>query len=288
MTTAISRRTFSAGALAAAAGLALAACGSDSSSESGDGAVGGITVDGDVTTISVGCSPVPHAEILQFVQDNLAADAGLNLDIVEFTDYVLPNTSLEEGSLAANYFQTPGYLAQQIADNGFEFVSIADVHVEPMGLYSNSVTAVDDIPEGGKIALPNDASNAARALQVLVQAGLIELDPDVELADETSITSNPKNLEFTLVEAAQLARSLDDVDAAVINGNYAIEAGKVPSEDALVLEAGEGNPNSNELVVRTADKDNEALVTLAGLLTSDEVKAFIEENWSDGSVIAAF
>ena len=219
---------------------------------------------------------------------NLVTGSGISLDIVEINDYQTPNTSLADGSLAANFFQTPNYLAQQIADKGFDFVSIADVHIEPMGLYSSTITSVDQIPNGGKIILNSDPANAARGLQLLVQAGLIELDSSVELPSETDVTSNPKNLTFTFVDGAQVARSMTDADAAVINGNYAIEAGLVPSEDALVLETAENSPYVNQLVVRTEDKDDEHLATLAKLITSPEVKTFIETTWSDGSVIPAF
>lgn len=279
----VSRRLFTSGALATAVGLALAAC-----SKNNSGLPGGAKKNGDTVVISVGATPQPHVTILQYVQDNLVTGSGISLDIVEINDYQTPNTSLADGSLAANFFQTPNYLAQQIADKGFNFVSIADVHIEPMGLYSSTITSVDQIPNGGKIILNSDPANAARGLQLLVQAGLIELDSSVELPSETDVTSNPKNLTFTFVDGAQVARSMTDADAAVINGNYAIEAGLVPSEDALVLETAENSPYVNQLVVRTEDKDDEHLATLAKLITSPEVKTFIETTWSDGSVIPAF
>ena len=262
----VSRRLFTSGALATAVGLALAAC-----SKNNSGLPGGAKKNGDTVVISVGATPQPHVTILQYVQDNLVTGSGISLDIVEINDY-----------------QTPNYLAQQIADKGFDFVSIADVHIEPMGLYSSTITSVDQIPNGGKIILNSDPANAARGLQLLVQAGLIELDSSVELPSETDVTSNPKNLTFTFVDGAQVARSMTDADAAVINGNYAIEAGLVPSEDALVLETAENSPYVNQLVVRTEDKDDEHLATLAKLITSPEVKTFIETTWSDGSVIPAF
>ncbi|WP_067779920.1 MetQ/NlpA family ABC transporter substrate-binding protein [Actinomyces vulturis] len=292
MSTSISRRTFAAGLVAATA-LTLAACGSSDDKAADtpsapDALVDGETKNGDLVTIAVGCSPVPHAKILQFVQDNLAEAAGISLDIKEISDYVTPNTALDDGSLAANFFQTPNYLKQQIKDNGFAFVSIADVHVEPLGLYSNKYDSVEAIPEGSEIALNNDPANTARALLLLQSAGLIKLDDAAELPSETDITENPKNLKFTLVEGAQTPRALDDVAAAVINGNFAIEAGKIPSKDALFIEPGVDSPYANELVVREADKNNEYLLKLAELLNSDDVKKFIEETWTDGSVIPAF
>lgn len=288
MVSTITRRSFSLGLALAA--TTLAACGSkESSTDSGStDVVKGETKDGDTVTIKVGASPVPHGDILSFVQNNLTKGSGISLDVVEFTDYVLPNTSLEDGSLAANYFQTPDYLAQQVADKGYKFVSIADVHVEPLGLYSNKYTSVDQIPEGGTIALNNDPANLARGLKLLQQAKLIEVDPSVKLPTENDVTSNPKKLVFKPVEGAQVARALDDVDAGVVNGNYAIEAKKVPSKDALVLESGQNSPYANELVVRTDDKDNPALVKLAELLTSEQTKKFIQDTWTDGSVIPAF
>lgn len=162
------------------------------------------------------------------------------------------------------------------------------MHVEPLGLYSNKYTSVDQIPEGGTIALNNDPANLAQGLKLLQQAKLIEVDPSVKLPTENDVTSNPKKLVFKPVEGAQVARALDDVDAGVVNGNYAIEAKKVPSKDALVLESGQNSPYANELVVRTDDKDNPALVKLAELLTSEQTKKFIQDTWTDGSVIPAF
>lgn len=274
----ITRRTFSTG-LVAAIGLTLTACGSDS---------GGIKEDGGTATITVGASPQPHATILQYIQDNLIEGSGISLDIVEISDYNTPNTSLDDGSLAANFFQTPNYLAQQIKDKGFDFVSIADVHIEPLGLYSSKVASVGEIPVDGTIVLNNDPANTARGLKLLAQAGLIELDESVEQPSDTDITSNPKNLTFTTVDGAQVARSMQDADAAVINGNFAIEAGLVPSKDALELESAEDSPYVNQLVVRTKDKDNAHLKKLAELLNRDEVRTFIGQTWTDGSVLPAF
>ena len=207
---------------------------------------------------------------------------------MEISDYNTPNTSLDDGSLAANFFQTPNYLAQQIKDKGFDFVAISDVHIEPLGLYSSKFTAVGEIPADGTIILNNDPANTARGLKLLAQAGLIELDESVEQPTDADITSNPKNLTFTTVDGAQVARSMQDADAAVINGNFAIEAGLVPSTDALELESAQGSPYVNQLVVRTEDKDNAHLKKLAELLNRDEVRTFIEETWTDGSVLPAF
>ncbi|RAX22483.1 MULTISPECIES: MetQ/NlpA family ABC transporter substrate-binding protein [unclassified Actinomyces] len=294
MTSTITRRSVLAGGLASAVALTLAACGGSSSDTSTDGsgttaAVDGIKVDGDTATITIGATPQPHVTILQWVQDNLAADAGLNLDIVEIDDYQTPNTSLDDGSLAANFYQTPNFLEQQIEEKGYDFVAIADVHIEPMGIYTDKgYSSVDEAAEGGTILLNNDPANTARGLQLLETAGLITLAPDVEIPTTLDVTDNPKNFDLVTVDGAQVAASMADAELAVINGNYALDANLKPSEDALVLEQGEGSPYANQLVVRTADKDNEHLVKLAGLLNSDELRTYIEETWTDESVIPAF
>ncbi len=282
----ITRRSVLAGSLVSAVALALTACGSKGSA---DGSVKGIEVKDGVATITIGATPQPHVTILQWVQDNLAAGAGLSLDIKEIDDYQTPNTSLDDGSLAANFYQTPNFLKQQIEEKGYDFVSIADVHIEPMGIYtSKGYTSVDQAATGGTVVLNSDPANTARGLKLLQTAGLITLDPSVEIPSDLDVTANPKNLKLVTVDGAQVAASMADAELAVINGNYALQAGLVPSRDALVLEPGEHSPYANELVVRTADKDNEHLVKLAGLMNSPELKAYIEQTWTDGSVIPAF
>lgn len=278
------KRTVRTAAVLTATALVMAGCADDDG-----GTADGPTPAADgVTTVVVGASPVPHAEILQFVQDELAADAGLDIEIREFTDYVLPNTALDEGEIDANYFQHLPYFEAQVEENGFDFDHFDGVHIEPYGIYSESVESVDDIPEGGTIALTNDPGNQARALDLLVEAGLItlaETDGDATLLD---VAENPKNLELVETAPEQLVVSLQDVDAAVVNGNFALEAGLNPAKDAILLEEGEGNPYANFLAVRAEDKDDPALVKLDELLRSDEVRAFIEERWPDGEIIAAF
>lgn len=273
--------------------LGMAACGSDD--DGGDTAAStapATTAEGGAAAISdeplrVGATPVPHVEILQFVADNLAKRAGLNLDIQEFTDYVVPNTALEEGQLDANYFQTPGYLEDQSRARGFDFVSVADVHIEPLGLYGNDVRSVEEIPDGATVAVPNDAANEARALRLLDANGIIRLeDPESETATPRDIADNPHDLEFEEVEAAQTPRALDDVDLAVINGNYALEARLSPADDAIVLERAEGNPNVNLLVTTPDLESDPRIVELARLLRSPEVRRFIEQQYR-GAVIPA-
>lgn len=271
-------------ASAGAAALALSSCGLVGGKDKGP------TEKDGVTTIVVGASPKPHAEILQFVQDELAQEAGLSLKITQYTDYQIPNQALNDGDLDANFYQTPNFLEQQEKEKGYEFHGFEGIHVEPMGLYSESLASLDEVPDGAKAAIANDPANTGRGLALFEAAGLITLKEGVDVISATpaDIAENPKNIEFTTLEAAQIARSLGDVDLGAVNGNYALEAGKSPKDDSLFLEPGEDSPYGNMLVVREADKDNEALVKLNELLHSDEVKAFIEETYSDGSVIPAF
>ncbi|MBW3068316.1 MULTISPECIES: MetQ/NlpA family ABC transporter substrate-binding protein [unclassified Actinomyces] len=279
----ISRRSALVGGVASAIALTLAACSGNSSG------VDGISVDGDTATIKIGASSQPHAQILQWVQDNLAADAGISLDIVEIEDYNIPNASLSDGSLAANFFQTPNFLEQQNEEKGYDLVAIADVHIEPMGIYTDKgYSSVDEAAEGGTIVLNNDPANTARGLKLLESAGLITLDPDVELHTTLDVTENPKKFDLIPVDGAQTPLSMADSELAVINGNYALGAGLNPSEDALVLEPSGESPYANQLVVRRADKDNEYLLKLAGLLNTEELRTYIEETWTDESVVPAF
>ncbi|TFV52848.1 MetQ/NlpA family ABC transporter substrate-binding protein [Blastococcus sp. TF02A-35] len=271
------RTRFPAVLAAAAMTAMLAACGG-----------GDAELSGADEPLRVGASPVPHAEILRFIDENLAEEAGLDLEIKEFTDYIQPNVALDDGSLDANYFQTIPYLEQQEASAGYDFQALDPVHIEPLGIYSESLTDLADLPDGATVAIPNDPTNAARALRLLEANDLITLADTGDTAPTSlDIEENPKNLEVSEVEAAQVPRSLADVDIAVINGNYAIEADLVPAEDALALEEGEGNPNANLLVVRTGDEDDERIQKLEELLHSDEVRQFIEETY-EGAVLAAF
>ena len=280
MSSSISRRTVIAGGLATAVALTLVACGSKT----------GLTEKGGVTTISIGASPQPHAAILKWVQDNLTEGTGIKLDIVTINDYQTPNASLNDGSLAANFFQTPNFLEQQNKDKGYDLVSIADVHIEPMGIYtSKGYKDVQEIQDGGTIVLNNDPANTARGLKLLAQAGLIELDKSAELPSDTDVTSNPKKLKFTTVDGAQVYKSMPDAEAAVINGNYAIEAGLNPKNDSLFLEkGGKDSEYPNQLVVRKDDKDNEHLKKLAKLLNDEKLRDYITKTWPNEAVIPAF
>ncbi|WP_313887770.1 MetQ/NlpA family ABC transporter substrate-binding protein [Lentzea alba] len=234
-------------------------------------------------TLKVGVSPVPHAQILKYVADNLAAQKGLKIEVVEFTDYVQPNTALVDGSLDANYFQTVPYLETYTLESGAEVAWVEPVHVEPLGLYSKKVKKLDELPSGAKVALANDATNEARGLKLLEANGLIKLKA-VDQPTVRDLAENPRNLQFVPLEAAQLPRSLEDTDASVINGNYAIDAGLKPATDSLALEKAEGNPNANGLVTRTELKDDKRIRELAELLGSQQVKDYIKQTFN-GSVI---
>jgi D-methionine transport system substrate-binding protein len=244
-----------------------------------------------VTTIKIGASPKPHAEILQFVQDKLAADAKLSLKITPYTDYQIPNSALNDGDIDANYYQTKPFLDGQKKEKGYDFFAFKGVHIEPMGVYSKKLSKLDELKSGAEIAIPNDPSNRGRALGLLAEAGVISLKDGVDVSEATSgdVDDNPQKLTFTEIEAAQIPRSLGDFAAGVINGNYALEAGLKPSEDSIVLEKSDAeNPYANFVVVRSEEKDNAALKKLDELLHSDDVKKFITTTYTDGSVIPAF
>lgn len=236
--------------------------------------------------VRVGATPVPHAEILEHVVPILEK-RGIKLEIVEFNDYVLPNLAVHEGELEANFFQHIPYLENFNRDHRINLVSIAGVHVEPFGLYSNTLNNVEDLKLGATIAIPNDATNGGRALLLLQQAGLIKLDPKAGNAPTVfDITENKLNLRIVELEAAQLPRSLSDVTAACINGNYAIAAGLNPIKDALVIE-GKDSPYVNVLAVDAKNANNANLLKLAEALNSEAIRQFILETY-DGSVVPAF
>lgn len=278
------RRTTRAVAVLAVSALGLSACGLGGNESAGPEAN-----DDGVTTITVGASPAPHAEILEYVDENLAADENIDLEIETFDDYVQPNVQLAEGELDANYFQHLPYYEEQVEDRGYDFAHFDGVHLEPFALYSEGLTDTEGIPEGGEIGINNDPSNQGRALVLLEEADLITLEDGVDASTATinDIAENPRDLEFTETAAAQLPRSLEDFDAAVINGNYAIEA-DLSVDDALLVEDAKDSPYSNILAVQKDHGDNEALTTLDELLHSPEVKSYIEETWSSGEVLPSF
>lgn len=238
----------------------------------------------DDKTIVVGASAVPHAEILENAREDLKA-LGYNLEIKVFNDYVLPNKALSEGELDANFFQHIPYLEEMNKAENLGLTWTVKVHIEPMGLYSEKITDVADLKDGATIAIPNDATNGSRALKLLAANDLIELK-DTEIASVLDITANPKNLKFTELDAPALPRTLVDVDAAVINMNYALEGGLNPLADALLIEGSE-SPYANVLAVRDADKDSDKIKALNKVLNNENTKKFIEEKY-EGSIFPAF
>ena len=257
--------------------LLLAGCGSPSERAAEDG--GG--EEDDVVTLRVGATPVPHAQVLEFVDEELAADVGLAIEVVEYTDYNQPNAALAEGELDANYYQTRPFLEEYLeGDPGADLEYVGDVHLEAFGLYSEEVTDLGDLPEGAEIAVPNDVSNLGRALNLLAEHDVITLAGGTGgNAAESDIEDNPMDITFTQVEAAQLPRSLQDVDAAVVNGNYALEANLAETANALAWEETEGSVYGNGLVVRSEDVEAEDMVRLNELLHGPEVREFMEERW---------
>ena len=270
----------------AALAIALAGCGAGSAST-------GTSSTGD-KVIKVGATAVPHAEILNDVVKDVLADAGWTLEVTEFTDYVTPNTALEDGSLDANYFQTLGYMNNQNDENGLHLAAAVGVHIEPMGIYSSKIESLDDLADGATISCPNDVDNLDRALRLLVQKGLLKDPGTDEHASETTFNGNaelnPHGYVITPVEAANVPNTLADVDVAVVNGNYALEAGLPASHPALDIEEFDKDTTiarTNFLVVKQGNEETEKTKALVEAITSDEVQAYIEDTYK-GAVIASF
>ncbi|MCI3180508.1 methionine ABC transporter substrate-binding protein [Caulobacter sp. CCUG 60055] len=260
--------------IAAAATLALAAC-----SPQAPGPKAG-------HVLTVAATAVPHAEILEFVKPQLAKD-GLTLQIKVFNDYVQPNVQVEQKQLDVSYFETLPYLEQFNKDRGTHLVPIVGVHIEPMGAYSRKVKTLAELTDGATVAIPNEASNGGRALLLLQKAGLITLkDPANPLSSLRDVVGNPKRLKFKELESATLPRVLDQVDLALINTNYALDAKLDPTKDALAIEDGK-SPYVNYLVGRADNQNDPDVKKLAAALTSPEVKAFIAQRYH-GAVVPAF
>lgn len=262
--------------------LLVTGCGKTTQNNSAAG-----TADKPVT-LKVGATPVPHVEILEFIKPELAKE-GVNLEIVPFTDYALPNPAVDSGEIDANFFQHTPYLETFTVDRGLKLTTIGQVHIEPMGVYSKKITKLDELKSGDGIAIPNDPSNGGRALLVLQKAGLIKLKEGVGVkATALDIVENPKGLKITPIEAAQLPRVLEDpaVTAAVINTNYALEGGLDPINDPLFLED-KNSPFANIVVVKESRKDDPNLQKLMKALNTPEVKKFLEDTYK-GAVVPAF
>jgi D-methionine transport system substrate-binding protein len=237
-------------------------------------------------TIKVGVTPGPHAQVLEAAKA-VAAKKGLDIQIVEFSDYVVPNTALDTGDLQANSFQHQPYLDNQVADRKFKIVSVANTINFPMGIYSKKYKTWDAVPTGASIAIPNDPTNGGRVLILLRDKGIIKLKDGVGFKPTLlDITENPKKLKVVEVDAAQIPRTLPDVDVAGINTNYATQAGLDPVKDAILREDPKG-PYANIIAVRAVDKDKPWVKTLVESYQSPEVKAFIDEKFK-GSVLATW
>ncbi|MFR1708120.1 MAG: MetQ/NlpA family ABC transporter substrate-binding protein [Clostridium sp.] len=264
-------------ALTLALGVTLVGCGANDEEVSND--------DNKAKSIAIGVSPEPHKAIVENAIKPLLEAEGYTVEVVEFSDYVLPNTALAEGELDANYFQHVPFMEATAKEKSYALSYTAKVHIEPMGVYSEKINDLSAIKEGAEIVIPNDPSNGARALKLLAKNGVIEV-PDGDLITAKDITSNPKNIKITELDPEQLPRVLKDVDAAVINTNYALEGGFNPLNDALVIEDGE-SPYANIIAVRTEDTEKDKIKALTKAATSEEVKKYIEDNYK-GAIIPAF
>lgn len=269
----------------AALAIGLSACGtsSDPAEKTADGAKAD-----ESKPLLVAASPTPHADILNFVKDKLAAGAGLKLDVKEFTDYVLPNTATESGEVDANYFQNKPYLDDFNKKNDTHIVPVVNVHLEPLALYSKTVKDLSGLKSGQTVAIPNDTVNEGRALKLLADNDVITLADGVEGNGTLADIKDAKGLKFKELEAATLPRALNDVDAAVINGNYAIEADLNPAEDSLALEKTADNPYANFLAVKEGNENDPRVLKLAKLLNSPEVEQYIKDTYKNGAVLPAF
>ena len=284
--------------LCAALVLGLAACGTaasdptDAPESDAPATDAAETPSGELETIVVGASSTPHAEILEAVRGELEA-LGYNLEVTIFDDYVMPNLALADGEIDANYFQHEPYLLNFNAENGTDLVSAAAIHYEPMGIYGGSKSSLDELAEGDIIAVPNDGTNEARALLLLQDQGLITLKEGIDASTETAtildIAENPQNLEIVEMEAKNIPHSLPDVAFAVINGNYALQAG-LTGEDALASESADSDAAqtyANILAVRAGEEDSAKTQALVTALTSETCRQFIEETYS-GAVVPIF
>jgi D-methionine transport system substrate-binding protein len=248
----------------------------------------GCSKSADEKKIVIGATPTPHGEILKIVKDVLAEE-GYELEIKEFTEYAQLNPALDSGDLEANYFQHQPYLDNYNKENNGKLVSIAAIHYEPLGLYPGKAASLEELQDGAQIAVPNDTTNEARALLLLETIGLIKIDPDAGLeATVMDIIENPKNLVIVEIEAAQLARSLSDVEMAVINGNYALQAGLNAATDALAKEEQDSlaaETYANVVAVREGDENNKKLLALVDALKSDKVREFIADKYQGAVVV---
>lgn len=241
----------------------------------------------DSKVITIGATPEPHGAMLNLIVSDMAAQ-GYTLKIKEFTDYVTPNEAVEAGEIDANFFQHVPYMEQFNKERGYHLVSVIGTHVEPLALYSKKYKKVDDIPSGAVIAIPNDPTNEGRALLLLQSAGYIKLDSKAGLFGvPADIIDNPKKLKFQEIEAASLPRVLDDTDAAIINGNYALPAGLSATKDGLLIE-GADSPYVNIITVKAGKENDPAIQALSKAITSKKVKDYLVKTYPNGEVIPTF
>lgn len=237
--------------------------------------------------IVIGVSPVPHEEIIENLKDNFK-EAGLDVKVVVFDDYIQPNIQTNEGDLDANFYQHKPYLDAFNKEQGTDLVSIGGVHIEPLGVYSDKIGSLNDLPEGATVIIPNDTSNGARALLILEKNGVIKLKDSTDVnATEQDIVENPKNIKFVPMEAASIAGVYKDADAAVINSNYALGAGLNPGTDSIAIEDAVDNPYANIVVVKNGREGEEKFKKFMEVLQSEKTKKFIEEKY-EGAIIPAF
>ena len=242
--------------------------------------------DKDTQRLRVGATPVPHAEMLNLVKDDLAAQ-GITLEVIEFTDYVTPNEALESGQLDANFFQHLPYMESFNEERGYHLTNAGGIHIEPMAVYSRKISSLSELA-GGVVAIPNDPTNEGRALLLLQSAGLITLKSEAGItATPIDIEDNPTDLKFREIEAASLPRVLADVDAAVINGNYAIPAGLIASVDGLFVEGAE-SPYVNVVVVKEGNEGDPRIQALVAALRSEKMREFIAERYPNGELVPVF
>lgn len=264
--------------------VAFTGCKNGDSNTASTGAAADSGAENEV--VKVGATAVPHAEILEGLKDEFEKE-GITVEVVPFDDYIMPNTALDEKTIDANFFQHKQYLQQQIDEFGYDFAVAGEIHSEPMGIYSTKHESLDDLPDGAEVIIPDDVSNGARALQLLEKQGLIKLKDSNDIkATEKDIVENPKNLKFTIVEAANIANTYQDVDLGVINSNYALQVNLNPVEDSLAIE-GNDTPFVNIIAVRKGDENSEKIKKLVKVLTSKECADFINENYK-GAVVPAF
>ena len=273
-------------ALALVLSLSLAACGSKKEEAPAAAPAETPAETTEPVVLNVAASSTPHAEILEQVVDVLA-EQGIDLQIHEYGDYVVPNTAVEEGEEDANYFQHIPYLESFNEKEGTHLVSVGGIHIEPMGVYAGKTASLEELPDGAEIAVPNDPTNEGRALLLLEAQGLIKLADSSNLeATPNDIVDNPKNLTFKELEAAMIPNAVDEVDLSVINVNYALEAGFNPTEDALAIEDA-NSPYVNIVAVKEGNENNPAVLALVEALQSDTVRDFINETYG-GAVVPAF